>query len=347
MNLFDGKVKLEDSTIELFDGKLIICFGCTATKSGILGLAEISAKSAIRGLSEDLSNQILSGVKGIETIPLDVSSGIIGLSLTEADSGITGKSLIGCLSGITGTQPGIVFGDRIWATFNSKNIDEVSSVSSQEDLITVLRVLFDYDYGRQAFQKAVQLEAKEAIRKYGRIEYEIEAYWISSFRTAVQMAERKLKYCSRPKWITSFKSSLDYADIPSGGWISLEEHPLLPVLGNVLVIDAPLDLSIGEVSFRTEKVIGPIMDVEITQLSEAFEPTPLEGITITYRDGIATFTILNDLGYPLGGASVMLDGTTTRTTDSKGQVQFTTTRGKHRLLVEASGYAPLEFEVEV
>jgi hypothetical protein len=50
---------------------------------------------------------------------------------------------------------------------------------------------------------------------------------------------------------------------------------------------------------------------------------------------------------PLAGASVMLDGTAVRTTDSLGRVQFITTRGKHRLLVEATGYAPLEFEIEV
>lgn len=321
--------------------------GETSVDSGIKSLGELSADSGIRGLTEDISSKVLSGIKGTESQNTDVDSGIKCLGFTQAGSGIGGKAVLGIGSAIIGGYSDIFPRDRIWAVFNHKTMDSVSAASSQEDLVTVLRVLFDYDYGKSTFRKAVQLEVKEAIRKYGRIEKEIQAYWLASFRLAVQMGERQLKYYGRPKWSVSFVSSLDYADIPSGEWVALEEHPLLPVSGRVLVTDAPLDLSVGEVSFTVEKAVGNPAIVEITRLSEAYEPMPVEGLKITYKDGIATFTILNDLGYPLGGASVMLDGTTTRTTDSKGQVQFTTTRGKHRLLVEATGYAPLEFEVEV
>jgi hypothetical protein len=315
--------------------------------SGVMGLAELSTDSGIRGIVEGLTAQILSGIKGISLEEIDIDSGIKGLGFAEANSGVSGKVFLGIASAIIGGEPDVLLRDRIWAVFNSKIVDNVSSVSSQEDLATVLRVLFDYDYGRQTFRKAVQLEVKEAIVKYGRIEKEIQAYWLTSFRAAVQMGERQLKYYARPKWDISFVSSLDYADIPSGEWVILEEHALLPVSGQVLVTNAPLDLSVGEVSFTVEKVVGDPVEVEVTRLSEAYEPVPIEGLTVTYKDGVATFTILNDLGYPLGGASVMLDGTATRTTDSKGQVQFTTSRGRHRLLVEATGYAPLEFEVEV
>lgn len=317
--------------------------GFSQGDSGILGLPELSVDSAIRGITEDLSLAVLSGIKGIAGKEADVDSGIEGLGSTEVGSGILGKNYLGISSAIMGGDPNL----GIWATFNRKIIDGVSASSSQEDLITVLRVLFDYDYGRGTFRKAVQLEAKESIAKYGRIEKEIQAYWLSSFRTAVQMGERQLKYYSRPKWDVSFVASLEYADIPPGEWVVLEEHPLLPISGRVLVTDAPLDLSVGEVSFTVEKVAGDPVEVEITKLSEAFEPEVLEGLTITYKDGIATITILNELGEPLGGASVMLDGETIRTTDSLGRVQFVTTRGRHILLVEATGYASLEFTVEV
>lgn len=346
LNLFDGKVKIKDSVTDLFDGKVTIFQTLHADiNSGIRGKGESSANSGISGLVEDLESKILSGIKGTELLTFDNNFGLKGLNFTEADSGISGKEFLGIASAIIGGDPNVLPKDRIWAVFNHKTMDSISATSSQEDLATVLRVLFDYDYGRQTFRKAVQLEAEEAIRKYGRIEKEIQAYWLTSFRTAVQMGERQLKYYARPKWNVSFVSSLDYADIPSGEWVILEDHPLLPISGQVLITNAPLDLSAGEVSFTVEKVVGSPVKVEITRLSEAYEPAPVEGMTITYKDGIATFTILNDLGYPLGGASVMLDGTTVRTTDSKGQVQFTTSRGEHRLLVEASGYAPLEFTV--
>lgn len=317
--------------------------GFAQTNSGVLGLTIASADSAIRGIIEDLNLGILSGIKGIAEKEIDVDSGIEGSGFTEVSSGLLGKEYLGVSSAIMGGDPNL----GIRATFSRKTIDSVSAVSSQEDLITVLRVLFDYDYGQGTFRRAVQLEAGESIKRYGRIEKEIQAYWLSSFRAAVQMGEKQLKYYSRPKWDVSFISNLDYADISSGEWVVLEEHPLLPISGRVLVINAPLDLSVGEASFTVEKVVGNLVAIEVTKLSEAFEPEVLEGLTITYKDGVATITILNELGESLGGASVMLDGETVRTTDSLGRVQFTTTRGKHRLLVEATGYAPLEFEIEV
>lgn len=315
----------------------------TDIDSGVKGLGEVSADSAIRGIAEDLDITASSGIRGISTGKIDSASGVKSLTFTEIGSGALAKGLLGAASAIIG-------GDDyagVRAVFTQKIMDDVSAVSSQEDLITVLRILFDYDYGKKTFRKAVQLEAKEAIAKYGRIEKEIQAYWLSSFRTAVQMGGRQLKHYARPKWDISFTTSLDYADIPSGEWIALEEHPLLPVSGRALITNAPLDLSVGEVSFTVEKVVGGPVEVEITSLSEVFEPEVPGDLIITYRDGIATFTILNELGEPLAGASVMLDGTTIRTTDKLGRVQFTTTRGKHRLLVEATGYAPLEFEVTV
>jgi hypothetical protein len=262
----------------------------TDIDSGILGLPEASAGSAIRGISEDVNLGTLSGIRGILTKEADADSGIKSSGFTDVDSGILGKEFLGVGSAIIGGDLSI---DRIWATFNNKTMDNVSAVSSQENLVTVLRILFDYDYGKQAFRKAVQLEVKESIAKYGRIEKEIQAYWLSSFRVAVQLGERQLRYYARPKWGISFTASLDYADIPSGEWIILEEHPLLPVSGRILVTDAPLDLSVGEVSFTTEKVVGPPVNVEITRLSEAYEFVPDEAITITYRDGVATITILD------------------------------------------------------
>lgn len=325
----------------------IVGRGELSVDSGIRGLGEPSVDLGIRGLIEDINFGALSGIKGVAPQNTDVDSGIDCLGFTQVGCGVSGKEFLNIGSAITGGYPGVFLRDRIWAVFDHKTMDSVSATSSQEDLVTVFRVLFDYDYGKDTFRKAVQLEVKEAIRKYGRIEKEIQAFWLTSFRLAVQLGERQLRYYGRPKWSVSFVSSLDYADIPPGEWVNLEAHPLSPISGNVLVTDAPLDLSAGEVSFTVEKAVGNPVDVEITRLSEAYEVMPVEGLKIAYKDGVATFTILNDLGYPLGGASVMLDGTTVRTADSRGQVQFTTTRGRHRLLVEATGYAPLEFEVEV
>jgi hypothetical protein len=71
------------------------------------------------------------------------------------------------------------------------------------------------------------------------------------------------------------------------------------------------------------------------------------GIRVAYRDGVATFTVLDFAGDPLANASVTLDGMLTRTTDRLGTVQFTTSRGLHGLLVVAAGYASMELDVNV
>lgn len=368
MPRFDGKVQIRNAAKPILDGKVVpyvvrhsdassgICglpgtsalsgLYCFPAKSGIAGLAALDGSSGIIGLSPEIESSARGGVVGIEVDKSQVSSGIEGSVKVQRGSALAGCSALSIGSAIIGGE-GLPFGDRIWAYFNRKNMDSVSAVSSQEDLATVVRVLFDYDYGKKSFRKAVELESKDAIVRYGRIEKEIQSYWIGSFRLAVELGERQLNYHARPKWKVSFVTSLDYANIPPGGWISVDKHPLIPFSGIALVTDAPLDLSAGEVSFIVEKNVGSPVVSTVIELSKAFKPIVPSGPAITYENGVATFTILNELGDPLADASVMLDGVTVHVTDQKGQVQFVTARGKHRLLVEATGYASLEFEVQV
>jgi hypothetical protein len=68
---------------------------------------------------------------------------------------------------------------------------------------------------------------------------------------------------------------------------------------------------------------------------------------VTFRDGVATFTISDPAGNPLAGAAVTLDGQETRETDALGRVQFGTERGAHSLSVYMSGYSPFDLEVVV
>jgi hypothetical protein len=100
-------------------------------------------------------------------------------------------------------------------------------------------------------------------------------------------------------------------------------------------------------TLTAQRHAGPVPGVELVRIGYLLDAAGDDPISVQYKDGVATFTVLNDLGAPLAGASVTLDNTDTRTTDRAGRVQFATARGGHTLLVVANGYANLELEVVV
>lgn len=123
-------------------------------------------------------------------------------------------------------------------------------------------------------------------------------------------------------------------------------HPWLPT-GTALVIDLTDDLIAAKAAIVCRMAAGPAPRIVITQQSTQFAPLPAGGVSVAYRDGVATLTILDETGKPLVGAEVTLDGSKMRVTDSKGQVQFTTPRGTHHIEVHAAGYAPAEADITI
>jgi hypothetical protein len=106
--------------------------------SGVLGLPEISADSAIRGITEDLNIDILSGIRGILVKEVDADSGIAGLAGALTDSGIAGLISLEINSGIIGgvadvfgfsyplADPVPLRNTTIWGSF--KNVQTIPHV---------------------------------------------------------------------------------------------------------------------------------------------------------------------------------------------------------------------------
>jgi hypothetical protein len=92
---------------------------------------------------------------------------------------------------------------------------------------------------------------------------------------------------------------------------------------------------------------GDAPDITLTRQAGSFAPLGSGGISVDYKNGVATLTIVDESSRPLAGAKVTLDGSKTRVTDSKGQVQFTTARGIHPVAIDAMGYAPMEMDVAI
>lgn len=211
-------------------------------------------------------------------------------------------------------------------------------------LVTVLRVLYDYDHAAGRYRRAIQLRAPEAVRDYGELEMEWPAPWLRTPRQAEALGQRMLGWLARPRWRQSWQQP--WADVATGAWVRLD-HPLMPVTGRHRLLSARLNLSRASLEASVEAPVGPSPQVETMRLSEAFAPVIQPGITVEVAGSEIIFTARDDQGQPLPGARVTLDGGAARIADSAGRVSFPVQRGRHVLLIEAQGYPPAEAVVVV
>jgi len=287
--------------------------------------------------------RVETAIKGIEVGGvIDDSSRTIRAQIDDICQSI-GAVWSGGMPGIARLYPIANPGELDWKTFDQLNAQSLKAESSRSEIVTVLRVLYDYVDGQP--RRAVQFEAPQAIEAYGRIESEVTAHWLRSARLAAELGERLLTYQARPIWKLSWSSDArDQA--PPGVYVSIN-HPRSPIAGQVLVMNSELAVSTSSVQIAAEAAAGVAPKIVMTRLSTAFEKEFKGGSNVVYNNGVATFTIVGDNGNALVNATATLDGTEARITDHQGQVQFETARGTHVLVVEATGYELMEIEVDV
>ena len=228
---------------------------------------------------------------------------------------------------------------------NVQQLDDVSAQCSAGDLVTVLRVEFAFGAEGQAKQ-ALILECPDAIRRFGRIEATHSAKWTASPRQAEAIGVALLRRLARPSWTISASIPPAAARRLLPGDDVVLDHAWLPS-GTALVTDLEEQPLAMTATLTCRLAAGAVPTITLTKQAGAFAPLGAGGVGVAYLNGVATLTILDDTSRPLAGAKVTLDGSKTRITDSKGQVQFTTSRGAHTLEIEAVGYAPMESEVTI
>jgi len=190
------------------------------------------------------------------------------------------------------------------------------------------------------------VQAPELLADQGEIAAELALPWVRTARDALALAEAALARRARPRWVISLSLAPDpdAETLLPGDSLTLAD-PWSPE-GAALITRVETDRT-GALRLTAERPAGRAPRIELLGTSTLIDAARADPIAVSYRDGVATFTILTDLGDPLASASVTLDGSQTRTTDRSGQVQFTTERGLHSLLVTANGYAPLEMDVVI
>jgi hypothetical protein len=220
----------------------------------------------------------------------------------------------------------------------------LQAATAAQGVYTVLRVLYDYDHAAQRYRRAIQLRAPEAAKSFGELELEWPAPWLRSPRHAEALGQRMLAWLARPRWRVTWQQS--YADAATGAWVDVV-HPLSPLQGRHRLVSADLDLAAATLACAIEAPVGAAPAIETTRLSTAFEPVIQPGITVEVGQNEIIFTATDEQGKPLAGARITLDGNASRIADGAGRVSFPVQRGRHMLLVEATGYQPFEVEVVV
>ncbi|MBR6976292.1 MAG: carboxypeptidase regulatory-like domain-containing protein [Ottowia sp.] len=214
-------------------------------------------------------------------------------------------------------------------------------------ITTGLRVLYDYDHAAGRYLKAIELTAPEAAKEHGLLTLEWPAPWLRSPRHAEAMGRRILSYLARPRWRMTWQQAwtADAAATPTGAWAHIA-HPLAPVQGRVRLLGATLELGSATLQCTAEAAAGDAPAITTQRLSSAFEPLLAAGIKVEFAGSEIIFTAVDENGQPLAGCRITLDdGAQVRIADASGRVSFPCARGKHTLLMEADGYAPMMSEV--
>ena len=225
----------------------------------------------------------------------------------------------------------------VGAAITPRTAAAASATCALDDVFTTARVLFDYDYCARQHRQALTIDAPEARARYGAREITYEYPHIHAARLALELAQNRLARDAAACW------QID-ADIDTGAAIQYGDvielaHPHLPA-GRAIVTSVT---KTGQ-TYSIRALCWQPAQVTLARHSAAATPDSARPAYV-YKDGVATFTILDDTGAPIPHAMVMLDGITGNRTNARGEVSFKTPRGAHSLTVYADGYEPFTLDV--
>lgn len=232
------------------------------------------------------------------------------------------------------------------ATLDLSVVESISARADNTTLFTTARVTYGYDWSASAARASMSLSAPQAVAAWGDLPLQIDLPAVRTARDAFAIASDRLADAARQRWILEAQEVSDRVGELREGMTVRVSHPHVPS-GLAVLTSVTFDREHGNYSLRAEMFSTSAPRVEMLRRGSALVPTASQSAPISYRDGVATFTILDDLGQPMAGAAVTLDGLLTANTDAAGQVQFRTGRGSHTLTVRMPGYATLELEVVV
>ena len=230
-------------------------------------------------------------------------------------------------------------------TLSNENCETVSARMDNTTLATSVRVAYNYDWASGAPRGTLVLNAPEAQERWGELVLDLELPTVRKARDALTFASARLADGARATWTVTASVEARVGKVLAGDTVKMD-HPHAPTgLAIVTAVAHDREESMLQITATMHTESSPVV-VMARRNSAVDLSSPSDPVT-SYRDGVATFTIYDESGEPLANASVTLDSMYTSSTDATGKVQFKTPRGPHTLLVEASGFASFEMDVDV
>lgn len=225
--------------------------------------------------------------------------------------------------------------ELVWL-LESDRVHDLRTSADAQETSDILRVGYDWSQADGRALHSITMEAKPT--RFGGKITQLDLKWLRKPRAAELVTGRLLQRLASRRYQVRF--STDETNIRPGHWVKLIAHPLWPftegdpTLMVVSVLSDPLKLTTeitGEVMYSTPSV-------EVLTFSLAVDNTETGQVDVEFKNGIATFTVLDDNNQPLVGARCALDGGLVKFTNTQGKVSFTTTRGSHQLVIEHELY---------
>ena len=258
----------------------------------------------------------------------------------------------------------------VGAAITPRTAARAEAACALDDVFTTARVLFDYDYCARQHRQAITIDAPESRARYGAREITYEYPHIHAARLALELAQNRLTRDAAACW--QIDADIDTGTAPAAGQPQGGGSPL----GGQQVTGAQgaTGARVGAVSIRYGDAIDlnhphlPAGKAIVTSVTKTGQSAKINALcwqpaqvtlarhsaaatpdsarpAYVYKDGVATFTILDDTGAPIPHAMVMLDGITGNRTNGRGEVSFKTPRGAHSLTVYADGFEPFTLDV--
>ncbi|MBD9395135.1 carboxypeptidase-like regulatory domain-containing protein [Acidovorax sp. ACV01] len=231
------------------------------------------------------------------------------------------------------------------ATLDASVVESITARAENTALRTTARVTYAYDWAAGAARGSMSLAAPQAVGLWGELPLDIDLPAVFLARDALAIASARLAAAARALWVVDATVSDRVGDLREGMTV-LMDHAHAPA-GLAVLTSVSLDREQGSYTLKAEMHAASAPRVDLVRRGAALVPAANDAQQITYRDGVATFTVLDENGQPMAGAAVTLDGLYTANTDASGQVQFRTERGAHTLTVRMPGYADFALEVVV
>jgi hypothetical protein len=225
---------------------------------------------------------------------------------------------------------------RVWpegaAVVPSATIDYRIDMKPQSDISGIVNDLtLEFDFAGSEARQSIRYESPDSIATYGRMAASISAPWVGEARVAASVAARLLRRSARSQWVCTANGLRGRLGV--GQAVTLN-HPRLAITGDFLIQSAQNDFDTGLAQVVLKVPAGDPPGIVLTQQSLAFVPPSGQVVRVETIGSVRRLTIVDENGAPRASASVSLDGSAPRLTDSAGVVTFPVAMvpaGQHRI----------------